>query len=78
MIKFWDRLQLMLYIVGFDLVSTFAPSLGLLGFGLSLVLWIIFWNWLEATFISINYVKDELAKDKKEANDNKNSGSTNT
>lgn len=76
MIKFWDRLQLMLYVLGFNLVSNLAPAIGLLGFGLMLVLWIIFWRWIDVTFVSVSYIKEKL--EKAGENDNKDSSSSNT
>lgn len=76
MIKFWDRLQIMFYVLGFNLVSNLASNLGLLGLGMLLVLWIIFWWWLDTTFISVSYIKEKL--EKVGTNDNKDSSSSNT
>lgn len=76
MIKFWDRLQIMFYVLGFNLVSNLAPTLGLLGFGMMLVLWVIFWRWLDTTFVSVTYIKELQAKEVE--NDNKNSGGSGT
>lgn len=76
MIKFWDRLQIMFYVIGFMLVSNLAPTLGTLGFVLQLILWIIFWRWFDVTFVSISYLKEKL--EKAGNNDNKDSSSSNT
>jgi len=76
MIKFWDSLYLTFFIVGINLVTDLLMPYGLLGFIVLTVVWFIFWSWLNATFVSITYIKEQL--EKAGNNDNKNSGGSNT
>lgn len=76
MIKFWDRLFLLFFIVGLNLVGDLLMPYGLVGAIVAVILWAIFWSWLDSTFISISYVKE--LKEKVEKNDNKDSSSSGT
>ena len=74
MIKFWDRVFLLIFIITLYALTEILALYGIVGFITLTVLWILFWNWLDNTFISISYVKETIAKEGN--NDNKgNSGS---
>ena len=76
MVKFKDSFYLMLFVLGLNFASSLTTGMGILGFVFMVALWAIFWNWFGITFISVSYVREQLAKDKQ--NDNKNSGGSNT
>lgn len=76
MTKFWDIVYLVFFINAFTMTTPILMGFGFKGIVLLLVMWVLFWSWFNATFVSISYIKETLEKAGK--NDNKDSGSTNT
>ena len=76
MIKFWDRVFLILFVLGLDFTGSLLMTYGLFGFLTNVGLWLLFWSWLDSTFISISYAKE--LTEKVGTNDNKDSSGSGT